>query len=62
MASRFARVLNAPQLLQASTSTTEPEELALGFFALAAVGFLAGALDFVFFAMARVAMDLHASP
>ena len=44
LASRFARVLNAPQLLQASTSTTEPEELALGFFAFAADGFLAGAL------------------
>jgi len=33
-------------------------EVALG---LAAVGFLAGALALVFFAMARVAMDLHAS-
>ena len=63
LASRFARVLNAPQLLQASTDTTPPPlddlEVALG---LAAVGFLAGALDFVFFAMAALAMDLHASP
>jgi len=50
--------LNAPQLLQASTDTTPPPdalEVALG---LAAVGFLAGALDFVFFAMAALAMDL----
>ena len=63
LASRFARVLNAPQLLQASTSTTAPPlddlEVALG---LAAVGFLAGALALVFFAMARVAMDLLANP
>ena len=51
LASRFARVLNAPQLLQASTSTTAPEELALGFFAFAADGFLAGALALVFFAI-----------
>ena len=62
-ASRFALVLNAPQLLQASTSTTAPPlddlEVALG---LAAVGFLAGALALVFFAMAALAMDLHASP
>ena len=59
LASRFALVLNAPQLLQASTSTTAPPldalDVALG---LAAVGFLAGALDFVFFAMAALAMDL----
>ena len=58
LASRFALVLNAPQLLQASTDTTPPPdalEVALG---LAAVGFLAGALDFVFFAMAALAMDL----
>ena len=54
LASRFARVLNAPQLLQASTDTTEPEEPALGFLALAADGFLAGAFDFVFLAMALV--------
>ena len=57
-ASLFALVLNAPQLLQASTDTTPPPdalEVALG---LAAVGFLAGALDFVFFAMAALAMDL----
>ena len=53
LASRFARVLNAPQLLQASTSTTEPEEPALGFLALAADGFLAGAFDFVFLAIAQ---------
>ena len=52
-ASRFARVLNAPQLLQASTSTTAPEEPALGFLALAADGFLAGAFDFVFLAIAQ---------
>ena len=52
LASRFARVLNAPQLLQASTSTTEPEEPALGFLALAADGFFAGAFDFVFLAIA----------
>ena len=62
LASRFARVLNAPQLLQASTSTTAPPlddlEVALG---LAAVGFLAGALALVFLAMAALAMDLHAS-
>ena len=51
LASRFARVLNAPQLLQASTDTTAPEEPALGFFALAADGFLAGALALVFFAI-----------
>ena len=51
-ASRFARVLNAPQLLQASTDTTAPEELELGFLALAADGFLAGAFDFVFLAIA----------
>ena len=56
LASRFARVLNAPQLLQASTDTTEPEELALGFFALAAVAFLAGALALVFFAIALLSM------
>ena len=53
LASRFALVLNAPQLLQASTSTTAPEEPALGFLALAADGFLAGAFDFVFLAMAH---------
>ena len=53
LASRFALVLNAPQLLQASTSTTAPEEPALGFFALAADGFLAGAFDFVFLAIAH---------
>ena len=53
LASRFARVLNAPQLLQASTSTTAPEEPALGFLALAADGFLAGAFDFVFLAIAQ---------
>ena len=53
LASRFALVLNAPQLLQASTSTTAPEELELGFFALAADGFLAGAFDFVFLAIAH---------
>ena len=51
LASRFARVLNAPQLLQASTSTTEPEDFALGFLAFAADGFLAGALALVFFAI-----------
>ena len=56
LASRFARVLNAPQLLQASTDTTEPEELALGFFALAADGFLAGALALVFFAITLLLM------
>jgi len=56
LASRFALVLNAPQLLQASTSTTEPEELALGFFALAADGFLAGALALVFFAITLLSM------
>ena len=56
LASRFARVLNAPQLLQASTDTTEPEELALGFFAFAADGFLAGALAFVFFAITLLSM------
>ena len=61
MASRFALVLNAPQLLQASTDTTAPEEPALGFLALAADGFLAGALALVFFAMAALAMNLHAS-
>ena len=55
LASRFARVLNAPQLLQASTSTTEPEEpAALGFLAFAADGFFAGAFAFVFFAIARL--------
>ena len=52
LASLFALVLNAPQLLQASTSTTAPEEPALGFLALAADGFLAGAFDFVFLAIA----------
>ena len=61
-ASRFARVLNAPQLLQASTDTTPPAldalDVALG---LAAVGFLAGALALVFLTMAALAMDLHAS-
>jgi hypothetical protein len=54
LASLFALVLNAPQLLQASTDTTEPEEPALGFLALAADGFLAGAFDFVFLAIALV--------
>ena len=53
LASRFARVLNAPQLLQSSTSTTEPEEPALGFLALAADGFFAGAFAFVFLAIAQ---------
>ena len=51
LASRFALVLNAPQLLQASTDTTPPPdalEVALG---LAAVGFLAGALALVFLAI-----------
>ena len=61
LASRFARVLNAPQLLQASTSTTAPDDLDVAL-ALAAVGFLAGALALVFFAMACVAVDWHASP
>ena len=62
LASRFARVLNAPQLLQASTSTTEPEELALGFFALAADGFLAGALALVFFAITLLSMGFARVP
>ena len=62
LASRFARVLNAPQLLQASTSTTAPPDALVVALALAAVAFLAGALALVFFAMACVAMDLHASP
>ena len=62
LASRFARVLNAPQLLQASTSTTEAEELALGFFALAAVAFLAGALALVFFAIALLSMGFARVP
>ena len=54
LASLFALVLNAPQLLQASTSTTPPEELELGFFAFAADGFFAGAFAFVFLAIARL--------
>jgi len=40
--------------LQASTSTTAPEEPALGFLALAADGFFAGAFAFVFLAIARL--------
>ena len=62
LASRFARVLNAPQLLQASTSTTEPEEPALGFFAFAADGFLAGALALVFFAITLLSMRFARVP
>jgi len=62
LASRFARVLNAPQLLQASTDTTEPEELALGFFAFAADGFLAGALALVFFAITLLLMGFARVP
>ena len=61
LASRFALVLNAPQLLQASTDTTPPLDDLEVALALAAVGFLAGALALVFFAMAALAMDLHAS-
>ena len=62
LASRFARVLNAPQLLQSSTSTTEPEEPALGFFAFAADGFLAGALALVFFAITLLSMRFARVP
>ena len=62
LASRFALVLNAPQLLQASTSTTEPEEPALGFFAFAADGFLAGALALVFFAITLLSMGFARVP
>jgi len=61
-ASLFALVLNAPQLLQASTSTTEPEELALGFLAFAADGFLAGALALVFFAITLLSMGVARAP
>ena len=43
--------------MQASTSTTAPEELALGFFAFAADGFLAGALALVFLAITLLSMD-----
>ena len=56
LASRFARVLNAPQLLQASTDTTPPLDDLDVALALAAVGFLAGALDFVFFAITLLSM------
>ena len=62
LASRFARVLNAPQLLQASTSTTEPEEPALGFLAFEADGFLAGALALVFFAITLLSMRFARVP
>jgi hypothetical protein len=48
--------------LQASTSTTEPEEPALGFFAFAADGFLAGALALVFFAITLLSMRFARVP
>jgi len=51
-ARRFALVLNAPQLLQASTDTTAPLDLVLLALAFAAVVLLAGALALVFFAIA----------
>ena len=61
LASRFARVLNAPQLLQASTSTTAPP-LDLVALALAADGFLAGALALVFFAITLLLMGFARVP
>ena len=62
LASRFARVLNAPQLLQASTSTTAPPLDDLVALALAADGFLAGALALVFFAITLLSMSFARVP
>lgn len=61
-ARRFALVLNAPQLLQASTDTTAPLDLVLLALAFAAVVFLAGALALVFFAITANEQPNVASP
>ena len=62
LASRFALVLNAPQLLQASTSTTAPPLDDLVALALAADGFLAGALALAFFAITLLSMRFARVP